>query len=177
MFGTGPGDSGLLNGGSGGLLPRGSGMMPPPTLECSSGMPSPVSGGYPPSGPDLKAPPGLSVRPDLMDPSGGPPPLIPSEYPPCTGPGSNENGQGTSIFCSTPHSVMMIPPLSHGGMLHSQQQHLASVGGPQGQAPSPSQYVPSSGQHSGSGGCTLQSVCGGPNPSPVGGPACVQLPQ
>ncbi|GAA52889.1 hypothetical protein CLF_109042, partial [Clonorchis sinensis] len=181
MFGAGPGDSGLLNGGSGGLPPRSSGMMPPPPPEYSSGMPSSVSGGYPPSGPDLKASPlhtGPSLGPDLMGPSGGPPPLIPSEYPPCTGPGSNGNGPGTSGFGNAPDSVMMMPPPSHqqGGVLPPQQQHLASVGGSQGQAPPPPQYVPSSGQHSGSGGATLQSVCGGSNPSPAGGPGSVQFP-
>ncbi|KER26475.1 hypothetical protein T265_06267 [Opisthorchis viverrini] len=180
MFGAGPGDSGLLNGGSGGLPPRSSGMMPPPPPEYSSGMPS-VSGGYPPSGPDLKASPlhtGPSLGPDLMGPSGGPPPLIPSEYPPCTGPGSNGNGPGTSGFGNAPDSVMMMPPPSHqqGGVLPPQQQHLASVGGSQGQAPPPPQYVPSSGQHSSSGGGTLQSVCGGSNPSPAGGPGSVQFP-
>lgn len=174
MFGAGPGagDTIMLNGNSSSLPPRSIGMMPPPPPEYSTGMPSSVSGGYP-SGPDLKASPlhgGSSLGSDLLGPSGGPPSLMPSDYPPSTGPGGNGNGINSSSFGGTPESVMMMPPPhQQTGLL--QQQHMACAGGSQGQAPPPPQYV-----HSSSGG-SLQSVCGGSNPSPAGGPGSVQFPQ
>ncbi|KAF5405057.1 Single-stranded DNA-binding protein 3 [Paragonimus heterotremus] len=176
MFGAGPGagDSAMLNGGPGGLPPRSSGMLPPPPPEYSGGMPPSVSSCYQ-SGPDLKASP-LHGGPgsEMIGPSGGPPPLMPSEYPPATGPGGNGNGLNSAGFGGTPESVMMMPPPSHqqASVLQQQQAHMVSVGGSQGQAPPPPpQYV-----HSGSGGASLQSVCGGSNPSPAGGPGSVQFP-
>ncbi|CAH8667586.1 unnamed protein product [Schistosoma rodhaini] len=175
MFGTGPGcsDSGLLNGSVG--PPRSSGMMPPPPPDYSSGMPSSTSNPYPP-GSDLKASPlhgGPGMGCDMVSPAGGPPPLMPSDYPSGNGPGGNGPGQSSSGFPGD--SVMMMPPPQQQSVL---QQHMG--GGPQGQAPPPPQYVPSGGQHSGSGGgppSSMQSVCGGSNPSPAGGPGSVQFPQ
>ncbi|CAH8653209.1 unnamed protein product [Schistosoma haematobium] len=166
-------DSGLLNGSVG--PPRSSGMMPPPPPDYSSGMPSSASNPYPP-GSDLKASPlhgGPGMGCDMVSPAGGPPPLMPSDYPSGNGPGGNGPGQGSSGFPGD--SVMMMPPPQQQSVL---QQHMG--GGPQGQAPPPPQYVPSGGQHSGSGGgppSSMQSVCGGSNPSPAGGPGSVQFPQ
>ncbi|VDQ07858.1 unnamed protein product [Trichobilharzia regenti] len=75
-----------------------------------------------------------------------------------------------------PGSDLKASPLHGGNVL--QQQHMGS--GPQGQAPPPPpQYVPSGAQHSGSSGgppSSMQSVCGGSNPSPAGGPGSVQFP-
>ncbi|KAH8863742.1 Single-stranded DNA-binding protein 3 [Schistosoma japonicum] len=174
MFGAGPGcsDSGLLNGSVG--PPRSSGMMPPPPPDYSSGMPSSASNPYPPCS-DLKASPlhgGPGMGCDMVSSAGGPPPLMPSDYPQGNGPGGNGPGQGNSGFPGD--SVMMMPPPQQQGVL---QQHMSS--GPQGQAPPPPQYVPSGGQHSGSSGgppSSMQSVCGGSNPSPAGGPGSVQFP-
>lgn len=166
MFGAGPGcgDSALLNGSIG--PPRSSGMMPPPPPDYSSGMSSSSSNPYP-QGSDLKASPlhgGPGMGCDMMSPAGGPPSLMPSEYPPGNGPGNNFAGE----------SVMMMPPPSQGNMI--QQQHMNS--GPPGQAPPPPQYVPSGAQHPGSGlpPSSMQSICTGSNQSPAGGLGSVQFP-
>ncbi|CAH8290266.1 unnamed protein product [Schistosoma bovis] len=172
VFGAGSGcnDSGLLNGSV--APPRSSGMMPPPPPDYSSGMSS--ASAYPP-GSDVKASPlhgGLGMVCDMMSPAGVPPPLMPSDYPPGNGPSSNGSGQGNSGYLGD--SVMMMPPPQQQNVL---QQHIGS--GPQSQAPPPPQYVPSGGQHSGSSGgpSSMQSVCLGSNPSPVGGSGSVQFPQ
>lgn len=173
LFGAGSGcsEAGMLNGSVG--PPRSSGMMPPPPPDYSSGMSSAPN--IYPSGSDLKASPlhmGPGMGCDLMSPAGGPPPLLPSDYPPGNGPGSGNSGFPGG---SSDSVMMMPPPQQQANML---QQHMAS--GPQGQAlPPPPQYVPSGAQHSGSGGppSSMQSVCGGSNPSPAGGPGSVQFPQ